>query len=61
MAEEHINNEELGIDDHHPDVAELDAKIAAAAKEDMSDSEKEALEALVAQRNETYKATLPTA
>jgi hypothetical protein len=55
MSEEMVRNEALGIEDLHEEVAELDAKIAAASKDEMSDSEKESLEALVTERNEAYK------
>lgn len=55
MSDEMIHNEALGIDELHEEVAALDAKIAAAAKDEMSDAEKESLEALVTERNEAYK------
>lgn len=55
MSEEVIHNEMLGIDELHEDVTGLDAKIAAATKDEMSDADKEALEALVVERNEAYK------
>lgn len=55
MSDDMIANEALGLDDLHEEVAELDAKIAAASKEEMSDSEKASLESLIEQRNEAYK------
>lgn len=57
MAEddEMIHNEMLGIDELHDDVTALDAKIAAAHKDEMSDSEKAALDKLIDERNEAYK------
>jgi hypothetical protein len=50
-----LHNEALGIGELHEEVAELDAKIAAASKDEMSDAEKDALEALVVERNDAYK------
>ena len=55
MSDEMLHNEALGIDELHEEVAELDAKIAAASKDEMSDAEKDALEALVVERNDAYK------
>jgi hypothetical protein len=55
MSDEILSNEALGLGDLHEEVTDLDTQIAAAAKDDMSDSEKAALDALVEQRNEAYK------
>jgi hypothetical protein len=55
MSDQIHDNEALGLVDLHEEVAELDAKIAAAAKDEMSDAEKADLEALIEQRNEAFK------
>jgi hypothetical protein len=55
MADEIHSNDVLGLDDLPESVAALDAKIADASKDEMSDAEKEKLEALVAERNEAFK------
>jgi hypothetical protein len=55
MSDDMIANEALGLDDLHEEVAELDAKIAAATKDEMSDSEKASLEKLIEERNEAFK------
>lgn len=50
QVDESINSPEL-----HEEVTALDGKIAAAQKDELSDSEKEALNALVEERNEAYR------
>jgi hypothetical protein len=57
MSEEMLHNHALGLEDHHEEVAALDEKIAAATKDEMSDAEKEALEALITERNEAFTRT----
>lgn len=53
--DEMVHNEMLGMEELHDDVTTLDAKIAAAHKDEMSDSEKAALDKLIEERNEAYK------
>jgi hypothetical protein len=55
MSEEVHGNEALGLDDLHEEVTELDGKIAAATKDEMSDSETAELNDLIEQRNQAYK------
>ena len=55
MSDQIHDNEALGLADLHEEVADLDAQIAEATKDEMSDAEKTAIEKLVEQRNEAFK------
>jgi len=55
MSHELSDQEMLVAPELHADVVELDGKIVQLLKEEgMSDAEKEALNALIEQRNEAY-------
>jgi hypothetical protein len=48
-------NDTMDAPELHPEVAAFDEKIAAANSDEMSDSDKEAFNALVEERNEAFK------
>ena len=56
MSEE---NEVVATPELHPEVAAFDEKIAAAHSDEMSDSDKAALNALIAERNEAFLRNQP--
>lgn len=52
-------NEVLETPELHPEVAAFDEKIVAAHSEEMSDSDREALNALIDERNEAFRRNHP--
>jgi hypothetical protein len=59
MPDDTTDPHDFNQPEHHEEVATLDSQIAGLAKDDLSDDEKEKLNALIDERNEAFKRNNP--